>query len=574
MIKQLIKSVREYKWYAVLTPILVGVEVILEVAIPYIMASLIDLGVSTGDMSQIYKYGGYLVILAILSLIFGILAGITAAKGSTGFAKNLRHDIYNKVQDYSFANIDKFYTGGIITRITTDVNNVRMAFQMITRIAVRAPLMLLFSLLMAIKINSKMSLIFLGVMPVLAIALFYLVSRAKKYFEKVFKSYDKLNNVVQENVTGIRVVKAFVQEDKEDKKFKKVSKQVFDYHTKAEKILAFNSPIMQLAMRTSLILIAWVGAKLIVSNSMTTGELMSLFTYSTQILSSLMMLSMIFVFITISIPSGKRIVELLKEKPTIKNIINPVNEVLSGDIVFENVDFSYLNDENKLALSKINLEIKSGETIGIIGSTGSGKTSLVQLIPRLYDVTNGTVYVGGINVRDYDLKVLRDNVSCVLQKNTLFSGTIKDNLRWGNESASDKEIIEACKIANAHDFIMSFTNKYDTLIEQGGTNVSGGQKQRLCIARALLKKPKVIILDDSTSAVDTSTEASIRDALSTKLKDMTTIIISQRILSVEKADRIVVLDKGKISGIGTHEELLKKNKIYQEVYKSQQKGSE
>ena len=574
MIKQLIKSVREYKWYAFLTPILVGVEVVLEVAIPYVMASLIDLGVSTGDMSQIYKYGGYLVILAILSLMFGILAGLTAAKGSTGFAKNLRHDIYNKVQDYSFANIDKFSTGGIITRITTDVNNVRMAFQMITRIAVRAPLMLLFSLLMAIKINSKMSLIFLGVMPVLAIALFYLVSRAKKYFEKVFKSYDKLNNVVQENVTGIRVVKAFVQEDKEDKKFKKVSKQVFDYHTKAEKILAFNSPIMQLAMRTTLILIAWVGAKLIVSNSMTTGELMSLFTYSTQILSSLMMLSMIFVFITISIPSGKRIVELLKEKPTIKNIANPVNEILSGDIVFENVDFSYLNDENKLALSKINLEIKSGETIGIIGSTGSGKTSLVQLIPRLYDVTNGTVYVGGIDVRDYDLKVLRDNVSCVLQKNTLFSGTIKDNLRWGNENATDKEIIEACKIANAHDFIMNFTNKYDTLIEQGGTNVSGGQKQRLCIARALLKKPKVIILDDSTSAVDTSTEASIRDALSTKLKDMTTIIISQRILSVEKADRIVVLDKGKISGIGTHEELLKKNKIYQEVYKSQQKGSE
>ena len=574
MIKQLIKSVREYKWYALLTPILVGVEVVLEVAIPYVMASLIDLGVSTGDMSQIYKYGGYLVILAILSLIFGIIAGLTAAKGSTGFAKNLRHDIYNKVQDYSFANIDKFSTGGIITRITTDVNNVRMAFQMITRIAVRAPLMLLFSLLMAIKINSKMSLIFLGVMPILGIALFYLVSRAKKYFEKVFKSYDKLNNVVQENVAGIRVVKAFVQEDKEDKKFKKVSKQVFDYHTKAERILAFNSPIMQLAMRTSLILIAWVGAKLIVSNSMTTGELMSLFTYSTQILSSLMMLSMIFVFITISIPSGKRIVELLKEKPTIKNIANPVNEILSGDIVFENVDFSYLNDENKLALSKINLEIKSGETIGIIGSTGSGKTSLVQLIPRLYDVTNGTVYVGGIDVRDYDLKVLRDNVSCVLQKNTLFSGTIKDNLRWGNENATDKEIIEACKIANAHDFIMNFTNKYDTLIEQGGTNVSGGQKQRLCIARALLKKPKVIILDDSTSAVDTSTEASIRDALSTKLKDMTTIIISQRILSVEKADRIVVLDKGKISGIGTHEELLKKNKIYQEVYKSQQKGSE
>ena len=574
MIKQLIKSVREYKWYALLTPILVGAEVVLEVAIPFVMASLIDLGVSQGNMSLIYKYGGYLVILSILSLIFGILSGITAAKGSTGFAKNLRADIYNKVQDYSFANIDKFSTGGIITRITSDVSNVRMAFQMITRIAVRAPLMLLFSLLMTIKINAKISLVFLGVIPVLAVALFFLVSNAKKYFEKTFKSYDKLNNVVQENVSGIRVVKAFVQEDKEDRKFKKVSKQVFDYYTKAEKILALNSPIMQFSMRTTLILIAWIGAKLIVSNSMTTGELMSLFTYSSQILSSLMMLSMIFVFITISIPSGKRIVELLKEKPTIKNIKNPVTEVLSGDIVFENVDFSYVNNEDKLALSKINLEIKSGETIGIIGSTGSGKTSLVQLIPRLYDVTNGTVYVGGVDVRDYDLKVLRDNVSCVLQKNTLFSGSIKDNLRWGNENATDKEIIEACKIANAHEFIMKFKDKYNTIIEQGGTNVSGGQKQRLCIARALLKKPKVIILDDSTSAVDTSTEASIREALNNKIKDMTTIIISQRILSVEKADRIIVLDKGKISGIGTHEELLKKNKIYQEVYKSQQKGSE
>lgn len=574
MIKELVKSVREYKWYAFLTPVLVGAEVVLEVAIPYVMANLIDLGVSAGDMSQIYKYGGYLVLLALFSLIFGILAGLTAAKGSTGFAKNLRHDIYHKVQDYSFANIDKFSTGGIITRITTDVNNVRMAFQMITRIAVRAPLMMIFSLIMAIRINSKLAIIFLAVMPILAISLFFLVTRAKRYFEKVFKSYDKLNNVVQENVSGIRVVKSFVQEDKEDKKFKNISKKVFDYHTKAEKILAFNSPIMQLSMRTTLILISWIGAKLIVSNSMTTGQLMSLFTYSTQILSGLMTLSMIFVFITISLPSGKRIVELLKEKPTIKNINNSVKEVLSGDIVFENVDFSYIDDDNKLALAKINLEIKSGETIGIIGSTGSGKTSLVQLIPRLYDTTNGSVYVGGINVRDYDLKVLRDNVSCVLQKNTLFSGSIKDNLRWGNESATDEEIIEACKIANAHDFIMSFKDKYNTQIEQGGTNVSGGQKQRLCIARALLKKPKVIILDDSTSAVDTSTEASIRDALANKLKDMTTIIISQRILSVEKADRIVVLDKGKISGIGTHEELLRKNKIYQEVYKSQQKGSE
>lgn len=572
MIKHLIKSIREFKIYAILTPVLVSMEVVLEVLIPYVMAGLIDKGVAMKNMAEIYKYGGYLGILAILSLIFGILAGFTAAKGSTGFAKNLRHDIYYKIQNYSFQNIDKFSTGGIVTRLTTDVNNVRMAFQMITRIAVRAPLMLIFSLIMAIRINGKLAFIFLAVMPVLAIALFFLVTKAKGYFEKVFKLYDKLNNVVQENVSGIRVVKSFVQEDKEDKKFKKVSKQLFDYHTKAEKILAINSPLMQFSMRFTLILIAWVGAKLIVSNTMTTGELMSLFTYSTQILSSLMMLSMIFVFITISIPSGVRIVELLKEKPTIKNIKNPVMEVLSGNIDFENVSFSYLNDEEKYALSNVNLSIKSGETIGIIGSTGSGKSSLVQLIPRLYDATKGNVYVGGINVVDYDLKVLRDNVSCVLQKNTLFSGTIKDNLRWGNPEATDEEIIEACKIANAHDFIMEFKDKYDTVILQGGTNVSGGQKQRLCIARAILKKPKVIILDDSTSAVDTRTESSIRDALFNKLKDMTKIIISQRILSVEKADRIIVLDKGKVSGIGSHEELLKKNKIYQEVYKSQQKG--
>ena len=573
MIKELIKSVREYKWYAILTPLLVSMEVVLEVAIPYVIANLIDLGVSAGNMQQLYKYGGILVLLAVFSLIFGILAGLCAAKGSTGFAKNLRHDIYHKVQDYSFENIDKYSTGGIITRITTDVNNVRMAFQMITRIAVRAPLMMIFSLIMAITINSKVAIIYLVVMPILGVALFLIVTRAKKYFEKVFKAYDKLNNVVQENVSGIRVVKSFVQEDKEDNKFKKVSRQVFNYHTKAEKILAFNSPIMQLSMRATLILIAWIGAKLIVSSEMTTGELMSLFTYSTQILSSLMILSMIFVFITISIPSGKRIVELLKEKPTIKNIKEPVKEILSGDIVFDNVNFSYLKNDEKLALSKINLEIKSGETVGIIGGTGSGKTSLVQLIPRLYDVTGGTVYVGGIDVRDYDLNILRDSVSCVLQKNTLFSGTIKDNLRWGNEEATDKEIIEACKIANAHEFIMNFKDKYNTKIEQGGTNVSGGQKQRLCIARALLKKPKVLILDDSTSAVDTSTEASIREALSS-LNGMTKIIISQRILSVEKADKIIVLDKGKINGIGTHDELLKKNKIYQEVYKSQQKGSE
>lgn len=573
MIKKLTKSIREYKASTALTPIFVTFEVILEVAIPYVMALLIDKGVELSNMSAIYKYGVMLVGLAITSLICGIIAGITAARASTGFAKNLRHDIYYKVQDYSFENIDKFSTGGIITRITTDVNNISMAFQMITRIAVRAPLMMIFSFIMAFKINTKIGMIFLAIIPLLSISLFFIIKSAKKYFEKVFKSYDQLNNIVQENVTGMRVVKSFVQEENEDKKFKKISKKVFDYQTKAEKILALNSPTMQLFMRTSLILIAWIGAKLIINGEMTTGELMSMFTYSMQILSSLMMLSMIGVFITISIPAAKRITELLDEKPTIKNIKHPVREILSGDITFENVDFSYLDDDDKLALKNINLEIKSGETIGILGGTGSGKTSLVQLIPRLYDVTRGTVYVGGIPVTDYDIESLRDNISCVLQKNTLFSGTIKENLRWGNESATDEELIEACKIANAHEFIMGFKDKYDTVIEQGGTNVSGGQKQRICIARALLKKPKVIILDDSTSAVDTATEASIREGLSTNLKDMTTIIISQRILSVEKADKIIVMDHGQINGIGTHKELLKNNKIYKEVYNSQQKGA-
>lgn len=572
MIKMIVKSIREYKWVTFMTPFFVALEVVLEVAIPYVMASLIDLGVSASNLGEIYKYGGYLVVLSIASLLCGIIAGFTASKASSGFAKNLRHDIFYKVQDYSFENIDKFSTGGIITRITTDVSNIRMAFQMIIRIAVRAPLLMIFSLIMAFKINSKISLVFLFVMPILSLCLFLIVSNAKKYFEKVFKTFDKLNSTVQENVAGIRVVKSFVQEEKEIKKFKFTSKRVFDYFTKAEKIMAINSPTMQFFMRASIITITWIGAKLICNSLMTTGELMSIFTYSFQILSSLMMLSMIFVFITISIPSAKRIKDLLMEKPTIKNIKNPVLTMVSSDIVFENVDFSYIKNNEKLALKNINLKINAGETIGIIGGTGSGKTSLVQLIPRLYDVTSGNIYVGGINVKDYDLNILRDNVSCVLQKNTLFRGTIKENLKWGNELASDAEMIEACKIANADSFIKKFPDQYETIIEQGGTNVSGGQKQRLCIARALLKKPKIMILDDSTSAVDTATDAKIRDELKNSLKDMTTIIISQRIMSVEKADRIVVLDKGKIMGIGTHNELLKDNKIYQEVYNSQQKG--
>lgn len=573
MTKQLLKRIREYRWVAVLTPILVSIEVILEVALPYVIANLIDYGVNQGDLKLISYYGFELIMVAVLALVFGIASSLSAAKAGTGLAQNLRHDIFYKIQDYSFGNIDKFTTGGIITRITTDVSYVRMAFQMIMRIAVRAPLMMIFALIISIKIHPRISFIYLAIMPLLAIPIFIIVIKAKKYFEKVFKSYDQMNNVVQENIDGIRVVKAFVQEGKEKTKFKKIAQKVYDYNLKAEKILALNGPIMHFFMRASTIIIAWVGAHLIIQNQMTIGQLMSLFTYSFQILASLMMFSIIFVIITISIPAGKRIVELLEEQPLIKNITYPVKKVLSGDIVFEDVYFSYVNQDDKLVLTNLNFEIKSGQTIGIIGPTGAGKTALIQLILRLYDTTHGNVYVGGVKVQDYDLKTLRHNISCVLQNSTLFSGTIKENLRWGNPKATLKEMITACKLAQAHDFIMKFKAKYNAKIEQGGKNISGGQRQRLCIARALLKNPKILILDDATSAVDTRTEAQIRNSLIQDCSLVTKIIISQRVLAVAEADQIIVLNQGVINGIGTHNQLLKNNKMYREIYISQQKGA-
>ncbi len=575
MIKKLIKSVREYKLATILTPIFVGGEVVLEVAVPYYMAKLIDDGIYKGSMSDIVRIGITLIIFTIISLIFGALAGLSAAKAGSGFAKNLRKDLYYKVQNFSFSNIDKFSTSSIITRITTDVTNVQNAYQMIIRGAVRSPFILIFSLLMAIKINRKISLIFFILIPVVGIILFVISRIAMPIFNEVFNNYDDLNNIVEENTLGMRVVKSFCLEDEEEDKFKKKSNDIFRLFSKAEKILAFNAPTMQLAMYTSMILISWIGARIIVLSNMTeltTGELSSLITYSIQILFSIMMLTMISVTVTISIASGRRICEILEEEPSIKNKENPIYDVKSGDIEFKNVAFSYVGRKDKEVLKKINIKISSGETVGIIGGTGVGKSSLVNLIPRLYDVTEGELLVGGNNVKDYDIKSLRDAVSCVLQKNVLFSGTIKQNLRWGNENATDEELIEACKLAQADSFINEFPEKYDTYIEQGGTNVSGGQKQRLCIARALVKKPKILILDDSTSAVDTKTDKKIREAFSYKIPDTTKIIIAQRISSVEDCDKIIVMNQGGIDSIGTHEELIKNNKIYKEVYESQTKG--
>ena len=500
------------------------------------------------------------------------MSGRFAAKASAGFAKNLRKSIYYNVQDFSFSNIDKFSTASIITRHTTDVTNVQMAFQMIIRIAVKMPLLLVFSLIMAFAINVKLALTFLAVVPFLSIGLYLIATKAHPIFEHTFTIYDKLNNDVQENVIGIRVVKSYVTEDKEIKKFSKISEEMYQGFMKAEKIVALNNPLMQLSANIVIILISWLGGKYIINSTLTTGELSSLISYAMQILTSLMMLSMVLVMIMISRASAERIVEILNEESDLKNKENPVKDVKSGDIVFENVDFSYVGNENKLCLKNINLNIKSGETVGIIGGTGSSKTTLVQLIPRLFDATYGKIKVGGIDVKDYDLKTLRNEVAMVLQKNVLFSGTIKDNLCWGNEHATDEEMIEACKQAQAHEFIEQFADGYNTYIEQGGTNVSGGQKQRICIARALLKKPKILILDDSTSAVDTKTDSLIRKAFKEELPNTTKIIIAQRISSVEDADKIIVLNNGTINGIGTHEELLKTNEIYKDVYTSQMKG--
>ena len=577
MIKKLIKSLREYKKPTLLTPLFVIFEVVLEVLIPLLMSKLIDDGISKGDMNIVYVIGIILVLCAMVSLVFGMLAGITVSKASTGFAKNLRHDLYYKVQDFSFYNIDRFSTSSLITRLTTDVSNVQFAFQMIVRTAVRAPLMLIISIIFSITISPKLSLIYLIVAPLLGLSLILIVKKAHPIMKEVFETYDDLNNVVEENVNAIRVVKSFTLEDEEEEKFKGVSNKIYRLFVKGEKILALNSPIMQFSMYLCILLISWFGAHIIVStgaSELTTGNLMTLFTYTTQILGSLMMLSMIFVIITISRASAERIVEVLDEIPDIQNPKNPITRVPDGSIKFENVSFSYIKDKNKTVLKDINLEIKSGEFVGIIGGTGTGKSSLVNLIPRLYDVTEGNLYVGGNNVKDYDLKMLRDEVSCVLQKNVLFSGTVIENIMWGDENASFEDVVNVCKLAQADKFINELEHGYNTHIEEGGTNVSGGQKQRLCIARALLKKPKILILDDSTSAVDTRTDKLIQEAFKKDIPNTTKIVIAQRISSVEQADKIIVLDNGKINGVGTHKELLKKNAIYKEVYESQMKGSD
>ena len=576
MRKKLSKFIKEYKKDSILTPIFVIFEVIMEVVIPYLMAKIIDIGVQNGDLNYIFKIGAILVVSAFLSLTFGMLSGRFAAKASSGFSKNLRKGMFYNIQNYSFTNIDKFSTSSLVTRLTTDVTNVQMAFQMIIRILVRAPIMLIFALAMAFSINSRLALIFVCTMPILAVALFFIATKAHPYFEKVFKKYDVLNRVVGENLNAIRVVKAYNREEHEEKKFEEVNSKVYDLFKKAEKIVAFNGPAMQLTIYTCILLLSWIGAKMIVGGSMQAGELSSIITYAWQILSSLMMLSFVFVMIIIAQSSAERIIEVLDEESTIKNKEKPVMEVKDGSIKFENVSFQYddAKAEDELPLEDINIDIKSGETIGIIGATGSSKSTIVNLIPRLYDVTKGSIKVGGIDVRDYDIETLRNEVAVVLQKNVLFSGTIKENLKWGNKEASDEEIVRVCKLAQADGFIQEFPDKYDTILDQGGTNVSGGQKQRICIARALLKKPKILILDDSTSAVDTKTDALIRKAFREEIPNTTKIIIAQRITSVEDADRIIVLDDGKINGIGTSEELLKTNEIYKEVYESQKKGDE
>lgn len=577
MIKKLAKSIREYKTTSILTSVFVTLEVVLEIIIPFIMAALIDKGISQGNQSYLIKVGSMMIVCVLLSLLFGILSGAYCATASAGFAKNLRKDIYYKIQDFSFANIDKFSTYSLITRLTTDITNVQNAYMMIIRVAVRAPLMLIFSLIAAFLINVKISLMFLIVIPILGVGLFIIVKKAFHYFEKVFSIYDHLNGIVQENLMGIRVVKSFVREKFEITKFSKVSKNIYDTFLKAEGIVAYNMPLMQFSIYSTLILISWFGAKMIVTSHatvLTTGELTSLISYALNVLNCLMMLSNIMVLINIASASAERIVEVLDEESSLKNNDVALKSVADGSIDFENVGFSYIDNKDKECLKDINLHIESGSTIGIVGGTGSGKSSFVQLIPRLYDVTEGTVKVGGVNVKDYDLSTLRNEVSVILQKNVLFSGTIKENLRWGNENASDEKLISACKLAQADPFIQTFPDKYDTYIEQGGTNVSGGQKQRICIARALLKKPKILILDDSTSAVDTKTDALIRKAFKEQTPDTTKIIIAQRISSVEDADKIIVMENGLVNGVGTHEELLKSNAIYKEIYDSQVKGDE
>ena len=574
MLKTLASQVKEYKKASIITPIFVTFEVIMELLIPLLMSTLIDNGISTGNMKHVFVVGGVMVVIAGLSLLFGVLSGKSAALASTGFAKNLRKSMYENIQSFSFSNIDKYSTAGLVTRMTTDVTNVQNSYQMILRMCFRAPMMLIFALIMSFTISKKLSSLFLVAIVFLGICLALIISNAHPVFMKVFKKYDDLNASVQENVNAIRVVKAYVREDHEIKKFEKAADNVYKLFVKAESILACNMPAMMLSVYGCILGLSWFGANMIVGGSLTTGQLVSLFSYIMNIMISLMMLSMVFVMVTMSKASAERIAEVLEEKSDLTNPENPDFEIENGDIDFNNVNFAYKKGSKKYVLQNIDLHIKSGETIGIIGGTGSSKSSLVNLISRLYDVSEGSVFVGGKDVRSYDIETLRNEVSVVLQKNVLFSGTIKENLRWGDKNSTDEEIIRACELACANEFIDTLLNGYDTYIEQGGTNVSGGQKQRLCIARALLKKPKILILDDSTSAVDTATDAKIRTAFSKEIPNTTKIIIAQRISSVQDADKIIVLDDGKISGIGTHEELLENNEIYADVYNSQVKGDD
>ena len=572
MLKTILGQIKEYKKDTILTPIFTALEVFMEVLIPFIIASLIDKGIEAGNMQNVLLYGGMMLVLAMFSLLFGILAGRYAAKASSGFAYNLRNSMYENIQTFSFSNIDKFSTAGLITRMTTDVTNVQNAFQMIIRIAVRAPLMLICSVIMCCVISIELSSIFLVAVAFLGIALAFITVKTYKIFDQVFRKYDDVNASVQENITGIRVVKSFVREDYENTKFKKAAENLYRMFVKAESLLVLNTPIMQIAVYGCMLALSWFGAQFIVAGELTTGNLTSLFTYVMSVLMSLMMLSMIFVMTTMSMASGKRIAEILNEKADITNPDNAVQEVEDGSIVFDHVSFGYHHGAEKYVLHDLHFQIQSGETIGIIGGTGSGKTSLVSLISRLYDVSEGTVLVGGKNVKEYDLEVLRNDVAVVLQKNVLFSGTVLDNLRWGNEQATEEECREACRLACADEFIERMPDGYNTWVEQGGANFSGGQKQRLCIARALLKNPKVLILDDSTSAVDTATDSRIRKAFAETIPGTTKIIIAQRIASVEQADRIIVLEHGRISGFDTHEQLLETNAVYQEIYEIQTKG--
>ncbi len=572
MLKTLLAQVREFKKASFLTPFFMILEVLFETLIPIVMASIIDKGVETGDIGHIYRMGALMGVLALMGLYTGVMGGKYGAKASTGFARNLRKAMYTNIQTYSFSNIDKYSTAGLITRLTTDVTNLQNAYQMILRMCTRAPASLICAMTMAFLINAKLASIYLVAAIFLGFFLFMILRKASKCFQEVFQKYDDLNAGIQENISAVRVVKAYVREDYETSKFQKACNRVYELFVKAEKLVVMNMPLMQFTVYSCILGISWLGAKMIVGGNLTTGELMSLLTYCMNILMSLMMLSMVFVMVTMSIASARRVAEVINEKPDLADPENPVTEVPDGSIVFDHVDFSYKKDSAEPVLKDINLTISSGETIGIIGGTGSAKSSLVNLISRLYDVTEGSVKVGGIDVRDYHMESLRNQVAVVLQKNVLFSGTILENLRWGNKNATEEECRHACELACADDFIQRMPRKYETYIEQGGTNVSGGQKQRLCIARALLKKPKILILDDSTSAVDTATDGRIRKAFAEEIPNTTKLIIAQRISSIQNADRIIVMDNGKINGFGTHEELLRTNAIYQDVYYSQTKG--